>query len=50
MSKWLRRHSGFLVVILLNLAAFAGLAFALRRPTRGLVEILPPPTGWNDER
>jgi len=44
MSKWLRRHSGYLAVILLNIIAFAGLAFALRRPTRGLVEILPPPT------
>jgi competence protein ComEA len=32
-------------VVLLNLIAFVGLAFALRRPTQGLlVEILPPPT------
>jgi len=44
MNRWLRRHSGYLVVVLLNLIAFVGLAFALRRPTRGLVEILPPPT------
>jgi len=44
MSKWLRRHSGYLALILLNIIGFVGLAFALRRPTRGLVEILPPPT------
>ena len=40
----LKRHSGFLVLILLNFVATAGIAFALRRPTQGLVEILPPPT------
>jgi len=44
MKDRLKRHSGFLVVILLNLVATAGIAFALRRPTQGLVEILPPPT------
>jgi len=44
MSRWLRRHSGYLAVILLNIIAFIGLAFALRRPTQDLAEILPPPT------
>jgi len=44
MKNRLKRHSGFLVLILLNFVATAGIAFALRRPTRGLVEILPPPT------
>lgn len=44
MNDWLERYRGYLALILLNLTAMAGLVFTLRRPTRGVVEILPPPT------
>lgn len=44
MNEWLERHRGYLILILLYFIGMAGLFFAIRRPTQGLVEILPPPT------
>ena len=44
MNEWLERHRGYLIVILLNFIGMAGIFLMVRRPTQGLVEILPPPT------
>lgn len=44
MNDWLERYQGYLVVVLIQLIALAAVVFILRRPTQGLVEILPPPT------
>lgn len=44
MNDWLERQRGHLLVLLLSFTAMAGFVFLDRRPTRGAVEILPPPT------
>lgn len=44
MNEWLERHRGYLIVILVNFIGMAGLFFTIRRPSRDVVEILPPPT------
>lgn len=44
MNAWLTRHRGYLFVVLLNLIAWGMVTSLQRRPTAGLVEILPPPT------
>jgi competence protein ComEA len=44
MNHWLERHRGNLFFFLIYLTATAGITFVNRRPTPGLVEILPPPT------
>lgn len=44
MNGWLERHRGYLILILLNFIGMASLVLTIRRPSQGIVEILPPPT------
>lgn len=43
MNEWLERQRGYVILFLISLVSVPLLVFVLRRPTPGLVEVLPPP-------